>query len=196
MGGIIGNLEFINGPHPDPVPFAGAYWVVPGRFLAGPSPVTYPEEETIRRIMELSRAGIDLVIDLTEPHETRLHAGYENGFYDKVLSEVSGDTGREIARISFPIRDFSIPPRVKVARILDEIDSALERGKSVYVHCRAGLGRTGLVVGCFLARHGHPPGIQVLDAISQLRKRTPNATMASPITGGQIEMVMSWVKDE
>ena len=34
--------------------------------------------------------------------------------------------------------------------ILDCLDDALRSGRKVYVHCRAGIGRTGTVVGCLL----------------------------------------------
>lgn len=33
-------------------------------------------------------------------------------------------------------------------RILDAIDARLEAGKSVYVHCWGGIGRTDTVAGC------------------------------------------------
>ena len=39
-------------------------------------------------------------------------------------------------------------------RIQDEIASALAAGRNVYIHCRAGIGRTGLVAGCFLVEQG------------------------------------------
>jgi len=38
--------------------------------------------------------------------------------------------------------------------ILDDIASALNSGRNIYVHCRAGIGRTGTVVGCFLVEQG------------------------------------------
>ena len=37
---------------------------------------------------------------------------------------------------------------------LDAIDAELAAGGLVYVHCWAGCGRTGVVVGCWLVRHG------------------------------------------
>ena len=35
--------------------------------------------------------------------------------------------------------------------ILDALDGALAAGRSVYLHCRAGIGRTNLVAGCWIA---------------------------------------------
>ena len=51
-----------------------------------------------------------------------------------------------------------------MTRILDLIDELLEAGERVYVHCLAGIGRTGTVVGCYLVRHGIPAA----DAVAHL----------------------------
>ena len=42
-----------------------------------------------------------------------------------------------------------------MAGLLDAIDTAMRDGKTVYLHCWGGVGRTGNVVGCSLVRHGH-----------------------------------------
>ena len=39
-------------------------------------------------------------------------------------------------------------------RVLDAIHSAVAAGEVVYLHCRAGIGRTGTVAGCLLVEHG------------------------------------------
>ena len=45
-----------------------------------------------------------------------------------------------------------------MSRILDDVDAALADGRTVYVHCWGGIGRTGTVVGCWLMRHGLDEG--------------------------------------
>jgi protein-tyrosine phosphatase len=47
---------------------------------------------------------------------------------------------------------------------LDEIDGELAAGGLVYVHCWAGCGRTGVVVGSWLVRHGMEPN----DALARI----------------------------
>ncbi len=49
---------------------------------------------------------------------------------------------------------------------LDAIDEEIARGGVVFVHCWAGCGRTGVVVGCWLVRHGSDPH----DALARIAK--------------------------
>ena len=52
--------------------------------------------------------------------------------------------------------------------VLDMLDTALQAGQAVYLHCWAGIGRTGTVVGCYLVRHGLT-GEQALARLVTLR---------------------------
>ena len=61
---------------------------------------------------------------------------------------------------------------------------------------KGGIGRTGTVVGCYLARHGYASGQKVLELIKSLRKYTEDHTQPSPETWEQIDMVLSWVEKE
>ncbi len=79
-----------------------------------------------------------------------------------------------------------------MTNILDVIDRALTEGKRVYVHCWGGIGRTGTVVGCYLARHGLASRQELLPVIESLREKTPDAARSSPETGQQRAMVLSW----
>ena len=46
-------------------------------------------------------------------------------------------------RRRLPIRDFGVPTHEELRRILNTIDDALGYGRTVFVHCRGGIGRTG-----------------------------------------------------
>jgi len=61
---------------------------------------------------------------------------------------------------------------------------------------KGGRGRTGTVVGCFLARHGYASGHGILKLIQELRRDTEDHDRPSPETSQQIEMVVSWVEGE
>jgi hypothetical protein len=87
--------------------------------------------------------GTTLFVDLTEEGELVPYAHL---------------LGPEVRHIRMPIRDWSIPTEDEMTRILDTIDAALADGETVYVHCRAGRGRTPTVIGCHARRHGTDPG--------------------------------------
>jgi len=68
------------------------------------------------------------------------------------------------------------------------VDAAIQRGGAVYIHCWGGVGRTGMVVGCHLARHGLS-GEQALERIVELRSGLANQ---SPETDAQCALVLGW----
>jgi protein-tyrosine phosphatase len=83
------------------------------------------------------------------------------------------------------------PTTDEMDNILETIDRALEASETVYVHCYGGIGRTGTVVGCYLARHG-TPGDKALELIAHWREGTPDGWRTSPETRDQRAMVLNW----
>ena len=92
------------------------------------------------------------------------------------------------------IKDFSVPTERQMIRILNQIDMCINE-KTVYVHCWGGKGRTGTVVGCYLARHGFAAGNDVIEMIKKLRKNTEDCSDPSPETRDQFDIVIIWKKD-
>jgi protein-tyrosine phosphatase len=70
---------------------------------------------------------------------------------------------------SFPIPDRQVPrSEAKLSEVLEGVTRALSSGKNVLVHCRQGIGRSGLVAGCLFVKNGMSPGAAV-DSVSAAR---------------------------
>ncbi|MBW2264036.1 MAG: dual specificity protein phosphatase family protein [Deltaproteobacteria bacterium] len=168
-------------------PFEDAYWVDPGRFMAGPHPGGGSAEATRARTASLLEAGILCAINLTEPHEEKQEDRYED-----VLSALASDRGLEAACARFALWDGTSPSPAAVKELLDVIDACLARDMPVYLHCKVGLGRTGVMVGCWLVRHGVARPRAAVRHISKLRRHAATARITSPSTREQIARVRSW----
>jgi len=157
-------------------PFPEAYWVEPGLLLAGPYPAPRRAHVTNDKLERLLQAGIQLFVDLTEKGEALPYAHKLDG---------------KARHQRLPISDFDTPSPQEMKTILDALDCALLRSHRVYVHCLAGMGRTGTVIGCYLVRHGMD-GAEALEIICKLRANTPFARSPSPETEAQRRMVLRW----
>jgi ADP-ribosyl-[dinitrogen reductase] hydrolase len=161
-------------------PIEQCYWVVPGKLLAGEYPRNKDEVSTRGKIGALVDAGVKVFVDLTEEDEGLLP-------YAEMLDGVR--------HLRFPIRDVSVPasPEVTVA-ILDTIDAHLHRGEMVYVHCWGGVGRTGVIIGCWLARHGQG-GESALGRLRELWQHCPKSSWRkSPETLEQERYITAWME--
>jgi protein-tyrosine phosphatase/ADP-ribosylglycohydrolase len=163
-------------------PLASSYWVDPGRLLAGEYPGGQSAAETLERIQRLLQVGIDAFVDLTVDGELP-------GYVD-LLPE-------DIEHHRWPIEDHGLPrdPRLMVG-VLDTIEDALARGRNVYVHCRAGIGRTGTAVGCYLTRGGLT-GAQALERLQSLWVQSARSVgwPSVPETDEQHEFVLGWSEE-
>jgi len=166
---------------PIPTPFPECYWVLPGRFLAGEFPGARRPGNPSPRITALLETGITRFIDLTREGEL---PDYEDALRDESYRFHS------VVQRHSSIGDFGLPTFSQMKNLLDEIDQALAAGEKVYLHCQAGIGRTGTVVGCYLARHGQA-GQAALLHLNELRHRLP-FPFPSPETEAQRQFVLNW----
>ncbi len=152
-----------------------AWWVIPGRLLAGQYPGSTDPDKADLKLQTLLDAGVDSFVNLTEDGEITW-GGTPMQPYDRGLAARHG---------RFPIPDTSVIDDAGYDRILAHIRAELDAGKVVFVHCWGGKGRTGTVVGAWLIAEeglGYP---EVLDRIKDLRKGTRKAGHRVPDTDEQ-----------
>ncbi len=111
-----------------------------------------------KRLRRLLDAGMDCFIDLTQPGEC---ADYQS------LLPASVTCAR------LPLVDHAVPDPANLRQALVALDEALAQGRRVYVHCRAGIGRTGLLIGSHLIESGERPesALETLNTLWQQDSR-------------------------
>ena len=169
-------------------PIPNSYWVIPSRMAAGEYPREKDPIDAAGKLRNLLKTGISHFIDLTEAGELVPYAELA-----KVEAEHLGmNAGYE----RHPIVDVSVPryPQ-QMSRVLDSIDAAMRDGKTVYVHCWGGVGRTGTVVGCWLVRHGRT-GQEALSQIAEWWQGVEKVYRQpmSPETREQRKYVLDWTE--
>ena len=99
------------------------------------------------------RDGVDVVLSLLTPEEE----------IDLDLRNESHSARTQgIKFLSFPIPDRQVPnSESEMTAALEEVNSSLAAGLRVVVHCRQGIGRTGLIAACLLVTRGLSPDAAV-----------------------------------
>jgi len=59
--------------------------------------------------------------------------------------------------IHLPVRDFSAPSPEQINRFVKFCDLNIEKNGAVTAHCRAGIGRTGVMLACYLVHRDEKP---------------------------------------
>lgn len=110
-------------------------------------------------IQGLKQLQIDKIITLLEPNEQ-----YELG-----LSKQSEYCQlHDLEYLNFPIADRGLPSTMKAVNLAKQLYAEIEAGKHIVIHCRAGIGRTGIMAGAVLVAGGVNPKT-ALQMISQVR---------------------------
>jgi hypothetical protein len=125
-----------------PRPHGNCYWLLPGQLLAGEHPGLAGTSALDQRLRDFQAAGIQRFIDLTTPSDP------VPAYSPRPVA------GRLTVRESHPITDFGIPSLDQMAVIARRVEEALLSGERLYLHCKAGIGRTGTVAACLLVDHG------------------------------------------
>jgi protein-tyrosine phosphatase len=115
------------------------------------------------------RAGLDVLVSLLEEDEAA-----QLGLADEDLAAAANG----IRFMSFPIADRGVPVSTgRAVALLKDLVGALEGGKKVAVHCRQGIGRSGLLAAAALVTAGVGAG-SAIETVSAARGRTVPETEA------------------
>lgn len=127
-------LHWVDGPWPGKLALA-----------ARPRGGEWLEDE----ITSWQRSGVNTVFSLLTDEEER----------DLDISrEATEARAHGMKFLSYPIPDRQVPDsESNLAKALEKLEGQLADGKNVVLHCRQGIGRTGLVAACLLLTKGIDP---------------------------------------
>ena len=109
-------------------------------------------------LVSLRTQGIGALVRLVESYETF------------VTTKDVNDAGLE--DYNEPVRDFTAPTQEQIDKIVTYIDSHLESGVPVGVSCNAGIGRTGVILACYLVHKGFTAK-EAMEFVRKKRDRVP-----------------------
>jgi hypothetical protein len=147
---------------------------------AGEYPGGVDERQTRSRLSGFAREGIDFFVDLTEEGE---------------LEPYDGLLPKRARHVRVPLRAGALPDPELVRDAIEYVDRALGDGFFVYVHGAGGLGRTGVVVACWLADRQLHDGDPVA-ALDRHRSKILGPREPSPETAEERAFVRGWTRGD
>lgn len=110
--------------------------------------------EAAEELAWLRGQGVELLLSLTE---------------DPPRRDWVNDAG--LLLVHLPVADMEAPSSEQLERAVSTIRRAHERHMGVAVHCGAGLGRTGVIIACYLVSQG----ASASNAIAKVRRLRPGS---------------------
>jgi protein-tyrosine phosphatase len=107
-------------------------------------------------IGEWRTSGLDMIVSLLEQEEVS-----ELGLQRE--AEFCRASGIEF--VSFPIPDRGVPEARQALQIANSIAGGIAQGRSIAIHCRAGIGRSSMIAACAMICSG----IEADDALGLIK---------------------------
>ena len=124
---------------PKPSLFTEIPFGTPGRLYRSVMPSSRmfdPQDEVLDLYLQ---AGIEMVVVLATDEDIATHAAGD-------LLARYRQAGIEV--LPAPVRDFSAPPQGAWDGALQQVAAHLHSGRTLAIHCHAGIGRTGMFCAC------------------------------------------------
>lgn len=121
------------------------------------------------RDLENPQIKVDSIVNFGITHFIDLTEDGELAPYKQLLPE-------DCAHFRFPIQDVSIPDNFQsVYELMQYIDKILANPETkIYIHCWGGVGRTGVIVGCYYVYRGESY-IKALTHLKESFKQCPKS---------------------
>jgi hypothetical protein len=163
-------------------PIPRTYWVIPGYLLVGPYPGGSDGNETRRNLRGLMAHGIAEFVDLTTPGERTSQGAALLPYQHLVISP------ERYTR--FAITDREAPSSKHLGALVSYLDDNIRALRPIYLHCRGGKYRTGMVIACLMVSHGFVTPERALEMERSLRAHYQ--VNDAPLTDAQCSRVLSW----
>ena len=97
----------------------------------------------------MKQEGFDIIVSLLTREELEELGLMQEAYF----SEANG-----IKYLNLPVPDLGVPDSIETAQdFLDQLHHSLREGKRIALHCRQGIGRSGLVASSLLVMSGMEP---------------------------------------